>query len=71
MLTFMNTETFKTLIKEGQNVLQSLEVFPREFEFEKEGRYVLVGIRQAGKSYLLYQRVKMLLSDGHSIQEIV
>ena len=71
MLTFMNTETFKTLIKEGQNVLQSLEVFPREFEFEKEGRYVLVGIRQAGKSYLLYQRVKMLLSEGHSIHEIV
>lgn len=32
---------------------------------------MLVGIRQAGKSYLLYQRAKQFLKEGHDIKEIV
>ena len=47
-------ETFRTLIKEGQETLKEVELYNRPFEFEENGRYVLVGIRQAGKSYMLY-----------------
>lgn len=32
---------------------------------------MLVGIRQAGKSYLLYQRAKQFLAEGHDIKEFV
>ena len=46
-------ETFRTLIKEGQETIQGVELYDRPFEFEENGRYVLVGIRQAGKSYLI------------------
>lgn len=51
----MRKEVFKTLIQEGQTEIQETELYQRPFLFEEQGRYVLVGIRQAGKSYLLYQ----------------
>lgn len=67
----MQKEVFKTLIKEGQDEIQEVELYQRPFDFEEQGRYVLVGIRQAGKSYLLYQRAKQFLAEGHNIHEIV
>lgn len=67
----MQKEIFKQLIKEGQDEIRNVELYERTFEFEEFGRYVLVGIRQAGKSYLLYQRAKKLLKEGHDIKEIV
>ena len=38
---------------------------------EEQGRYVLVGIRQAGKSYLLYQRMQQLLAQGIQWDEML
>lgn len=67
----MQKEVFKTLIREGQDEIQEIELYQRPFDFEEQGRYVLVGIRQAGKSYLLYQRAKQFLAAGHDIKEIV
>lgn len=67
----MNKEVFKALIKEGQEELQGVELNRRHFEFEEYGRYVLVGVRQAGKSYLLYQRAKMMLESNHALSEMV
>ena len=55
----MNKDVFRTLIIEGQEVLQEVELFERPFEFEEQGRYVLVGIRQAGYSNgILFEFVK-------------
>lgn len=67
----MQKEVFRRLIKEGQDEIREIELYERSFEFEEFGRYVLVGIRQAGKSYLLYQRAKKFLQEGRDIQDIV
>jgi len=67
----MQKEVFMTLIKEGQAEIEEVELFERHFEYEENGRYVLVGMRQAGKSYLLYQRAKMYLRQGVSLKDIV
>lgn len=64
-------ETIRTLIKEGQEALGEVELYDRPYEFEENGRYVLVGVRQAGKSYMLYKRAKQLLASGHRLEEIV
>ena len=64
-------EIIRTLIKEGQETLGEVELYNRPYEFEENGRYVLVGVRQAGKSYMLYKRAKQLLASGHSLQEMV
>lgn len=67
----MQKEVFRRLIKEGQDEIREIELYERSFEFEEFGRYVLVGIRQAGKSYLLYQRAKKFLQEGRDVQDIV
>lgn len=64
-------EIIRTLIKEGQETLEEVELYDRPYEFEENGRYVLVGVRQAGKSYMLYKRAKQLLASGHSPEEMV
>ena len=67
----MQKEIFRILIKEGHESIAEVELYERAFEFEENGRYVLVGIRQAGKSYLLYQMAQTLLKQGHDIRELV
>ena len=67
----MQKDVFKILIKEGQEEIRDVELYNRHFDFEDQGRYVLVGIRQAGKSYLLYQRAKKFLQEGHNLDEII
>ena len=64
-------ETIRTLIREGQEIICEVELYDRPFDFEENGRYVLVGIRQAGKSYMLYKRAKQLLANGKSAEEMV
>lgn len=64
-------ELFRTLIQEGQEEVGSVELYNRPFCFEESGRYVFVGVRQAGKSYMLYKRAKQLLSAGHELNEVV
>ncbi len=64
-------DVFRSLIQEGQEILRDVTLYDRPFEFEPNGRYVLVGVRQAGKSYMLYKRAKQLLAAGHSLEELV
>ena len=64
-------ETFRTLIREGQEEIRDVVLYDRPFEFEDQGRYVLVGVRQAGKSYMLYKRAKQLMQKGHRLEEMV
>lgn len=64
-------EIIRRIIIEGQEFVNEVSLIERPFFFEQNGNYVFVGIRQAGKSYLLYQRTQQLLREGHSIEEIV
>lgn len=64
-------DLFRSLIKEGQEDIISVELYDRPFDFELNGRYVLVGVRQAGKSYMLFKRAKQLIAEGAPLQQIV
>lgn len=67
----MNKELVRNIIVENQQLIQSVKLVERPFVFEERGSYVFVGVRQAGKSYMLFQRAQQLLKEGHSIDEIV
>ena len=67
----MDKELVRNIIVENQQLIQSIELIERPFEFEDNGNYVFVGVRQAGKSYMLYQRAKQLLKAGYDIDQIV
>jgi predicted AAA+ superfamily ATPase len=67
----MERETIRKIIIEGQEFIGEVPLVERRFSFEESGNYVFVGIRQAGKSYLLYQRIQQLVREGHSMEEMV
>ena len=67
----ISVETFRTLIREGQELIKNVELYDRPFEFEENGRYVLVGVRQAGKSYMLYKRARQLIAEGRRLEEFL
>lgn len=60
----MDKQILKSIMLDNQKDIQQYEVFKRDFEFEEFGNYVFVGIRRAGKSFLLYQRMQQLLAEG-------
>ena len=67
----MEKEIISRIIREGQDYIPEIELYNRPMELERKGNYVFVGVRQCGKSYMLYQRIQQLLQEGHSIKEIV
>lgn len=67
----MNKEIIKLVIADNQVEVPKYKVIPRDFTFEEFGNYVFVGIRRAGKSFLLYQRMQQLLSQGVGWDEML
>jgi predicted AAA+ superfamily ATPase len=64
-------ETVKNVLADFRAEIPNFEVNPRDFAFEEFGNYVFVGIRRAGKSFLLYQRMQELLAQGISADELL
>jgi predicted AAA+ superfamily ATPase len=54
-----------------QREIDEAEIISRPIEFEPNGNYVIVGVRHAGKSYMLYQRVRQLQAEGKGWDEIL
>ena len=67
----MDKDILKTVIADNQTEVPKYKVIPRNFTFEEFGNYVFVGIRRAGKSYLLYQRMQQLLAQGIQWNEML
>lgn len=67
----MDKDILKSVIADNQIDVPQHKVVPRDFTFEEFSNYVFVGIRRAGKSYLLYQRIQQLLASGKGWDEIL
>ncbi len=67
----MYIDTLKSIIIEGQDLLKELSPIQREYSLEDKARYVFVGIRQSGKSYMLYLRALKLLEEGPDLREML
>jgi hypothetical protein len=67
----MEKETAKLLIAEYQQKAVDISFQKRPYIFEDKLNYVLVGLRRAGKSYLMFQQIRHLLDVGHSKDEIL
>ena len=67
----MERELLKHIIVENRELIQDLPLNERPFVFEQKGNYVFVGVRQAGKSYLLYQRMQQLLKQGYVTEQMI
>lgn len=67
----MTKDSIKYLISYYQDLVSGITFEMRQYELEPSANYVFVGLRRAGKSYLMYQHIHSLLAVGHSIEEIL
>ena len=67
----MDKDTIKRLIIEYQQFVANITLIEREIHLSHQLNYVFVGLRRAGKSYLMYQQIQSLLNDGLQPEEIL
>ena len=67
----MTKDLIKYLINYYQDFVSKITFEERQYSLEPNANYVFVGLRRAGKSYLMYQQIHHLLEQGHSLDEIL
>ena len=63
---YMNKDIIKTIITDRQRDIPGITLQRRNTPFGPETNYVLVGLRRAGKSYMLYQDIQQRIEEGRS-----
>lgn len=67
----MEKNVIKQIILRWQELIPQVSLTERTISVEPAANHVFVGIRRAGKSYLLYQYIHQLVQEGHSMEEIL
>lgn len=67
----MNHNILKQVILEQIEIIQNVEITNRDYDFEKGFNYILVGLRRAGKSTLLYKIARELVEAGCDWSQII
>lgn len=57
-------ETIKEILLENRKEIENQQVVHRNIEKEDFANYVLIGVRRAGKSFMLYQQIQDNLKKG-------
>lgn len=65
----MDKGIIKTVIIEKQVEIPKYKVFKRDVQFERNTNYVLIGLRRAGKSFLLYQEIQTMMTKDNLSRE--
>lgn len=64
-------EILREVMLENREEVMRHRVIKRNISLDGFDRQVLVGVRRAGKSYLLYGKIHELINEGHSWDEIL
>ncbi|MCQ2589366.1 MAG: ATP-binding protein [Treponema sp.] len=67
----MNHDLLKTVIYDQHEIIKSFQIVDREYEFDINANYVVIGLRRAGKSTLLYKIVQDLVASGTDWNQII
>lgn len=67
----MDKQILKQILRENQQEVERYVVEPREYDFDNFPCRVIVGVRRAGKSYMLYHRIQQMLAEGKKWDEML
>ena len=67
----MDKQILKQILRDNQVEVERYEVEKRDIRLDGFPCRVLVGVRRAGKSYMLYQRIQQLLAEGRKWDEML
>ena len=67
----MNYNLLKTVIYDQHEIIKNFQIVNREYEFDINANYVVIGLRRAGKSTMLYKIVQNLVASGTDWNQII
>ena len=67
----MNHDILKSVIYDQHEIIKKIQIVNREYDFDLNANYVLIGLRRAGKSTLLYKIVQDLIAKGTDWNQII
>ena len=67
----MNHDVLKAVIYDQHEIIKNFQIVDREYDFDINANYVVIGLRRAGKSTLRYKIVQDLVSQGTNWNQII
>lgn len=67
----MNRELLRRIIFDQHEVIRNADIIPRRYTFDPLANYVVTGLRRAGKSTLLYDKVREMVRSGVAWERII
>ncbi len=67
----VNKALLKQILLDNRREIESYKIVHRDIYTEGFNCYVFVGVRRAGKSFVLYEKMQQLLRDGHSWDDML
>lgn len=61
----------KQILASNQKDIELYQIVPRELPSDEFERRVFIGIRRAGKSFMLYQKMQQMLAEGHGWEDML
>ena len=61
----------KQILASNQKDIEQYQIVPRELPSDEFERRVFIGVRRAGKSFMLYQKMQQMLAEGHSWEDML
>jgi predicted AAA+ superfamily ATPase len=65
----MDKEIIKRIILEKQKEIVDINIIKRDITLEENANYVFIGLRRAGKSYLMFQHIQHLIQSRQASRE--
>ncbi len=62
----INKVVLKQILASNQKDVEQYQIVPRELPSDEFERRVFIGVRRAGKTFMLYQKMQQMLAEGHS-----
>ena len=67
----MDIELLKRIIVTNRRKIREISVVNREYSLDANMNYIFTGVRQSGKTFLMFQRIQELLHQGVDLKTIV
>ena len=61
----------KQILQNSREEIEQYKIIHRDIQTDDFNCYIFVGVRRAGKSFILYEKIQQMLSEGHTWDEIL
>ena len=67
----INKDLLKQVLASNQQDVENYDVVPRSLPSDEFPCHVFIGVRRAGKSFMLYQKIQQMLREGHKWEDML